>query len=51
MKINIVRGIGKFYWKPTWFNTYSYKDSGYKCYRWGYWNLIVYGEKNHDGKE
>ena len=42
MKITVCKGVGKFYWKPTWLNIYSYIDSGYKTYRWGYWNLSVY---------
>lgn len=39
--MRICRGLGKWYWVPRWLNTVSYKDAGFKIYRWGYWNLSV----------
>lgn len=37
--MNICKAVGKWYWLPHWMNHISYKESGWKLYRWGYWNF------------
>jgi len=35
MKIGIMRtGKAKYYFKPKWLNTVTYKEAGYRQYRW-----------------
>lgn len=37
--MDIYKGIGKWCWFPRLINNISYKQAGWKLYRWGYWNF------------